>query len=248
MKGTLLLALTLMLAAGAAFAEEGMERDERALELLNKVDAAIKAIDSVRIEVEMKPSGAALTFAQAGKGSAVMQGWDAMMSMPQRFYAHIETEANEQQPAVAVTGGGTGESYFVINHGTKKGYEDMDPGVFGNMGNTLLRAGMPEFVHSAPFDDEMKAPGVVLLGEEMIQGEPCYKINIKYAGAQQESTWLFSKNDMLPRQRVIHFTNPNFIGALETTITKLEIGPQIDPSIFTMDLPEGYEQIDDFHP
>ncbi len=247
-----LLALALAVGGGTLAEEgsagEGMERDERALDLLKKVDAAIKAIDRVRLEVSMKPTGAATNFAQTARGEAVMEGWDPAMNMPLRFYAHLETEGNEQQPAVTITGGGTGESFFVINHGTKKGYEDMDPAVLGSMGNTLLRAGMPEFVHHAPFDDELNAPGVVLLGEELIGGETCYKINVKYAGGQQESTWLFSKNDMLPRQRIIHFNNPQFTGALETTITRLEIAPQIDASIFAMKLPEGYEQVDDFHP
>ena len=35
---------------------------------------------------------------------------------------------------------------------------------------------------------------------------------------------------------------------IERTINDVKVDPQIDPSLFTLKLPDGYEQIDDFAP
>jgi len=148
-----------------------------------------------------------------------------------------------------VTGGGNGDMFFLIDHGAKKAYEDMDPGVMGTTGRSLQAAGMLEFVHNAPFDDELNAEGVELEGEETVAGEPCHKIHVKYAGGAGESIWFFSKNDYLPRRRVQIFNIPGQgEGTLEITITKLEVNIEPEDDLFSMKLPEGYEQIDDFAP
>ena len=139
--------------------------------------------------------------------------------------------------------------YFLIDHTAKKAYEDMDPGVMGTTGRALQGAGMLEFVHNAPFDDELNADGVELQGEETVAGEPCYKIHVKYAGGQGESTWFFSKNDYLPRRRLRMISIPGQgDGTIDITITKLEVNFDPADDLFRLKLPEGYEQIDDFAP
>ena len=46
-----------------------------------------------------------------------------------------------------------------------------------------------------------------------------------------------------------HFTVPQRgEGSLEITLTDLEIDPEAGPETFTMKLPKGYEQVDDFAP
>ena len=54
---------------------------------------------------------------------------------------------------------------------------------------------------------------------------------------------------MLPRRRLQKFTVPGQgEGALEINLSNLVINPELDPALFRMKLPAGYEQIDDFAP
>jgi outer membrane lipoprotein-sorting protein len=253
MKRVLCLLLCLLL-SGAVLAQEAeaekeeqeLTRSPEALEILKKVDTAIKAVNSVRCEASSTPSGVATNFVSAAEGSSVMVGWAG--NGPEKFYAHVKTTNREGEP-VEVSGGGNGDMYFLIDHSAKKAYEDMDPGVMGSTGRSLQAAGMLEFVHNAPFDDELNAESVELEGEETVAGEPCHKIHVKYAGGAGESIWFFSKNDFLPRRRVQMFNIPDQgDGTLEITITKLEVNIEPEDDMFLLKLPEGYEQIDDFAP
>ena len=248
--GLLLLGLLL---AGFVAAEETEPakpappvRSPEALEILKKVDAATKAVDSVRCHVTSQVTGVAKNFVSDADGDSVMVGWNG--TMPEKFYAHVKTKNRKGEP-VELSGGGNGETYFLIDHTTKKAYQDMDPGVMGSGGRTLQGAGMMEFVHDHPFDDELNAEGLALEPEEAVDGEPCYRIHVEYAGGQGQSTWFFSKKDFLPRRRIRKFTIPGQgDGAVETTVSRLETNIKPEESLFRMKLPEGYQAIDDFAP
>ncbi len=112
----------------------------------------------------------------------------------------------------------------------------------------MLAALMLEFVHDAPFDDELNGDTIELQGIEKVGDEKCYKIHIVYAGGQGASTWYFSKKDFMPRRHTRHFDLPQGSGSLEIVISNLETNPKVSADLYTLKLPEGYEQIDDFHP
>jgi len=248
MKATIVWTVVL-LAAVAAYAEEptAAEGAPDPKEILRKADAAIKKVDAVRFSAVSTPTGVALNFASAAEGEAVLVGWNQEWGMPQRFYVHVETsrEGSEQE----LTGGGNGETFFLIDHASKKAYEDMDPAVMGSSAMTLQRFGMQEFVHSAPFDDELKAEKIEYQGTETVNGEACHKVHVEYAGGQGVSTWSFAESDYLPRRRVLHFSfGDQGEGSLTIEIKKLEIDPEVDASLFTMKLPAGYEKVNDFAP
>jgi outer membrane lipoprotein-sorting protein len=243
----LFLALALVAPVAAEQAPAESDRSAEALEIVEKADAAIKKIGSVRLEARATPSGSAERFLSASEGTAVLVGWNG--STAERFYSHVTTKRQGTGETLELTGGGDGDNYFIIDHGAKQAYEDMDPAVLGSGRNALGVVGMIEFVHDSPFDDELNADKLELLGEEKVGDEECYKVRVVYAGGQGESTWFFSKSDFLPRRRVRKFDIPQQgEGALEITITKLEVDPKVDPGIFKLQLPEGYEQIDDFYP
>jgi outer membrane lipoprotein-sorting protein len=216
-------------------------------EILQKADTAIKKIDAVRFSAVSIPTGVALNFAAAAEGEAVLVGWNQEWGMPEKFYVHVETtrQGKEQE----LTGGGNGETFFLIDHTSKKGYEDMDPAVMGSSTGTLQRFGMQEYVHVAPFDDELKAEKIEYQGTEEVGGVLCHKVFVEYAGGQGKSTWFFGTSDYLPRRRVLLFSlGDQGEGSVTIEIKKLEIDPKVDPSLFTMNLPEGYERVDDFAP
>ncbi|HKQ61307.1 MAG TPA: hypothetical protein VJS92_08435 [Candidatus Polarisedimenticolaceae bacterium] len=223
-------------------------RSPEAMEILKKADAAIKAVDAVRYQVSIVPSGVATNFVSAAEGSAVLIGWDGR-SQPKKFYAQVKTKRPGKDETVEITGGGDGESYFVVDHGTKKGYEDMDPAVLGSTGRALQAVMVIEFVHDKPFDDELGADKVELVGVEDIAGETCDRIHVVYAGGQGASTWFFSKRDSLPRRRIREIDSPaRGKGAIEITLKAIEVAPQVDAALFKMKLPAGYQRVDDFAP
>ncbi len=226
----------------AAVDDEPQPSSAEALEILKKADAAIKAIKSVRMSGTARPEGSAVNFMKPAEGTTLMVGWAG--NIPQKFYSEVKIVTDEG--TTRLTGGGDGDTYFIIDHADKKAYEDMDPGVLGSHGNTLQSIAVVEFVHDAPFDQEMESD-LKLLPEETVGGEPCYRIFVVYPGGGQESVWYFSKKDYLPRRRIQKWDFGGG-GSVDKLVTKLEINPEIEPSLFKMKLPKGYEQIDDFAP
>jgi hypothetical protein len=249
MKRVLALALGLALGGPVAAQEAAAPpppREPQALEILKKVDAAAKAVNAVRYAATARPSGIAESFVGAAEGEGVMVGWAGFM--PERFYTRVKTTRRGSTEAVELTGGGNGQVYFLIDHTAKKAYVDMDPLVLGSSANTLRGIGMIEFVHDAPFDDELNAEQVRLVGEEAVGGVACFRIDVVYGGGAGESTWFFAKSDYLPRKRIRRFSSPEGEGAIEQTLTELEVDPRIDPAVFEFKLPAGYQQVDDFAP
>jgi hypothetical protein len=215
----------------------------RAHEIFVKADAAIKAIDSVRFRSVSTPTGVAVNFAPPSEGTALLVGWNG--SMAQSFYSHVKTEKDGEQ--FELTGGGDGDTYFIIDHRNKTAYEDMDPAVMGSIGGSLQSVAMLEFVHDAPFDKELASEELELLGTEKAAGVECYKIHVDYGDGQQ-SDWFLSTSDYLPRRVVRHFQFGDLVGSMSQEIYEIEIDPKIDPALFKLKLPEGYQQIDDFAP
>lgn len=240
-----LCALFVLSLALAVRAEEPASADPEARALLDEAIAAANAVRSVRLSAEIMPTGAAVNFMPASEGTSVKVGW--RRSLPAKFLSRVSTWKPGSDEKTELTGGGDGDTYFLIDHVTKKAYADMDPLVMGSGGYTLQTLGMNDFVSDTPFENEQKARELELEGEEEIDGEPCLKLRAVY-GDGQEAVWYFSKADKLPRKSVYFFSGAMGEGSYSNTITKLEIDPEVDADLFTFQLPGGYEQIDDFAP
>ena len=245
-----ILMLLLVVCSIPALAEEAetpSARSAEAVEILKKADTAIKAVKGIRFESTVEPTGAAKRFVAPASGHGHMVGFNGRT--PDKFYGKVTSVRLGTDEKVKVEGGGDGDTYFLIDHINRKGYEDMDPGVMGASGRTLQGIGMIEFVHDRPFDDELSADTVELLEDETVGQEPCHRVRVVYANNQGESIWSFSKNDHLPRKRIRVRRGPQGEeGGIVITITELELDPKVDPGDYKMKLPEGYEQIDDFAP
>jgi outer membrane protein assembly factor BamB len=221
--------------------------DSEAIKILRKVDAAAKAVSGVRYKAVVEPAGAAVNFVSAAEGGGVFFGWTGQTV--ERSRMSVKTTQRGSSEPVEVTGGGDGDMFFLIDHLAKKAYVDFDPAVTGSSGNALGAVRMIEFVHPTPFSDEINADTAELQGTVEIGGVECHKIHVVYQGGQGESTWFVSTEDFLPRRRIRHFNTPQQgEGTLTITITDLEIDPEVDPELFSLKLPAGYEQIDDFAP
>ncbi len=217
-----------------------------AVEILKKADAAAKEVHSVRYTIKTTAFGVASSFASVLEGETVMVGWSG--TGPEKFFTRVRTKSRSGEP-VDVTAGGDGEVYFLIDHTSKKAYEDIDPEVIGSNASAVAVANLQEFVHDAPFDEQMKGETIGFEGEESVDGEDCYKIRLEDYGGRVESTWYFSKKDYLPRKRVQHYDFPDRgKGRLEISVSDLELEPELAADLFKLKLPDGYEQSDDFAP
>ena len=239
--------LGLCLAVPAQAEEETNGRKSpKAVEILKKAIAAAKEVHSVRYTIKTTAFGVASSFAPQLEGEAVLVGWNG--TEPEKFFTRVKTKSRSGEP-VDVTAGGDSDMYFLIDHTSKKAYEDFDPDVMGSNASPVWIATMWEFVHDAPFDEQMEGETIGFEGEESVDGEDCYKIRLEDYGGRVESTWYFSKKDYLPRKRVQHYDFPSYgKGSIEISVSDLELEPELAADLFKMKLPDGYEQIDDFAP
>ena len=221
---------------------------EKAVEILRKVDAACKAIHSVKYDTEFKLTGADAAQLGMFKASVIASGW--AHGEPEKYYIDAEFQEPGSTETRKVTLGTDGDMYFAIDHQTKTAHEDIDPAVMGRMRQVFGLAMVIEYLHDTPFNDEINARSQELVDDKDIGGEDCYGVRVVY---QREgsfnTTWYVSKKDFLPRSRVDSATRPDGaqVGRVRT-MTNVVADPKLDEDTFKLKLPEGYTKTDEFAP
>lgn len=219
-----------------------------ALEILKRVDAATRAVHGVRYDATLFGTGALADRVPSMTGQVAFAGWDG--SAPDKFYCHARGKRAGSDEPIEVTAGGNGDLFFVVDHPNRTAYEDIDPAVLGRTGGTARALMMIEFVHDTPFSDEINGDTQELRGSKMIGDEDCYEVRVVYAGGRGEAIWHFSKRDFLPRGRLDIVRDPSGeqVGAQQRFVTSLVVDPDLEESLFKLQLPEGFARSDDFAP
>lgn len=241
----------LVLPAGAPGDEKAPDEKSagvanEALEILKKTDSAAKGVQLVRYKVEATASGDLREPAPEITGTYVLSGITGMR--PEKFLIDIKVRQPNSEEVKHYTSGGDGENFFLIDHHSKKAYQDIDPNVMGSANRYLWPGLMMEFVVDTPFKDEIDAKSHSLGEGRTIGGVECHEVHVVYSETQK-ATWYFSKEDFLPRGRIDEgkrrdgssVTRSKFLSAVETDAAVKDVK-------FTLELPEGYEEIDDFAP
>lgn len=243
-----LLALTLAAAVGAGDEKKDAPPELKdPVDILKKVDAAARAVKAVQYDLVLdatavqrgKLEASIMAAGRPAEGAYLPEKWrvDATITLP---------GANE---SIHLTGGCDGEDFYLIDHRHKIAYVDMDPAVLGPAQGTLVRSMFVEFLHPAPFNDEIHGKSQELRKSEKLGDEDCYVIHVVYASDEApQATWWFSKKDFLPRQRVDEYRYPGLQGPIRRTVSKLVVDPKLADDAFKVTLPAGYEQSDDFAP
>jgi hypothetical protein len=218
------------------------------VEILKKVDAACKAVKTVKYDVVFEATGPTPAKNAKVEASVILSGF--AHGSPEKSLIDARVQRAESAEVRRITGGGDGEAFFVVDHQAKKAYEDIDPQVVGSFGRTLGSAVMIEFVHEKPFSDEINGKSQELRGSKEINGVDCYEIYVVYAAkAAPKATWYFGKKDFLPRGRIDEFTGPDGQKTVwKKMISNLLVEPKLDKEVFKLKLPEGYTKTDDFAP
>ena len=225
------------------------------VEILKKVDAAARAVESVKYEAELVGLEAAEPLVGKLRALIIATGTpeEGFVPTPTKYWVDAKFQPPGSDETMHLAGGTDGETYVLVNHVTKMAYEDMDPAVLGSGARVLAGGMMFELLFKTPFTDEINGVSHKLLGSKVIGGVDCYEIHIVYQGnarsQRPEATWCFGKKDLLPRRRVDKFTlQDGRTGLVQKTIMKLEIDPKLEKDTFKPKLPEGYTKSDDFAP
>ncbi|MBU0717490.1 MAG: hypothetical protein KJ749_04510 [Planctomycetes bacterium] len=250
-------AMCVMLVLGfvpiAALADE--EKDAKpanpALEILKKVDAACKALKSVKYDVTGSADGAMAARFGAFEASIDASGRvSPNQRTPGKYKFDVKFTLPGTTEPIHLSGGTDSEVFFVVHHKDKTAYEDIDPAVMGQAAGVLPRIMIIEYLFDEPFSDEINGKQQELKGSKTIGGEDCHEIHVIYqAEGAPEATWCFSKKDYLPRQRIDHYTLPNGEkGTVTKTATNVVANPKFADDDFKLKLPEDYTKTDDFAP
>ncbi|MGD2110235.1 MAG: DUF2092 domain-containing protein [Phycisphaerae bacterium] len=248
MSGLVRAALCLAVAGGASRAEAqptGELTDP--VDILRRADEAVKAVTSVRYDVDYRGLGAVREQVPTATGSVVMSGW--AFNMPDKFRCEGQVRRVGSGDRVKLTVGTDGQTYFLLDHRLKRGYVGTGPAVSGSTGRAVEHLIMKEFVYPTPFSDEINGRDHKLLGTKTVGGEACYEVAVTYSGINQEAVWCFSKKDLLPRsvQRSrLMLTGKK--GTEEWVLTNLVVGPEVEDDTYAFKLPTGYRRIEGFAP
>ena len=89
MKKLILPIVLLLVASGSLAGDEASGESPDPVELLKKVDAAIKAVGAVSYSAKSTPTGIAVNFVSPAEGNAVLVGWNDAWQMPEKFYVDL---------------------------------------------------------------------------------------------------------------------------------------------------------------
>lgn len=210
------------------------------IEILKKADAAAKAVKAVRYHARIEYEGSYAKQAANLEGKLLFEGpfgqiWPAKF----RFECKMGQPGSDEVREFTV--GHDGTNFYFIDPVNKTVHQDTIATVIGGSGMRVIRSvPMVEFVHSAPFSDELGGDKVELQGTEKIGDQECYKVYVQYAKSQGEAIWYFSKKDFLPRQ--VERMAKDRAGLMRNTVTELEVDPELPPDAYKAVVPEGFTE------
>ncbi|MCO6436265.1 MAG: hypothetical protein J5J06_04170 [Phycisphaerae bacterium] len=251
----------ILIGPAVAFAQDAPEekappkvqRDEakhqEAVELLKKVDAAAKAVETCRYDSTWKPTGFLAERMGSASGRVLLGAKVESAGGAHKMKVTTKIQRTPSAEVAEYTTGFDGDEFYLIDPTSQKVHADIDPGVVGTDGQNARAIVMQEFAHPTPFSDEINSDSAEILRKEMFDGQECSVVHVVYAGGRGEAVWWFSNKDYLPRQREQLFKNPDGErGSWVLTITNLEIAPEWQDKAFALVVPEGYKKTDEFAP
>ena len=102
---------------------------------------------------------------------------------------------------------------------------------------------MREYLHAAPFGDEIEGSLARYEGSAVVGGVDCHQVWVVYSGERQAARWYFGKHDYLPR-RVDRFSGgPRAAGANVLELSDVDVDPLFDEQTFQVEGPLGYQDV-----
>lgn len=231
---------------GALPPTESQPEDSRVLQILKQADEATRAIKAVKYHAAFRGVGALAGRAPVAEGMVTKlrssDDPDLVMIHGEGWFFTIN---QADRGAVEFIAAFNGEKIVRLDPQRQRYYEAAGGGAGGQQVLSASSAlNMIEFGHPTPFSDEINARVQTLEGQTMVGDVLCDVVYVEYdIDPAQSARWCFGVEDHLPRRvERIDSDVDGMWGATVLTVTKLEANPEIDPAIFTLEIPEGYER------
>lgn len=210
--------------------------------ILKRAEAACRALTSIRYSVRTERPGATGAQRNLIDGTVLVRGWKG--EHPERFRYEMRVYPKIDAPKDIILGY-DGEVYYAIDPQAKTVTAGPTPDGFGSLGLHWKRFGVDEFVRPRPFEDEIIARQAEYRGVLMLGDEECESVFVRYASAEQEAVWYFSKKDFLPR-RVDRKLRSRDGATLDHqwVITNLKLDAHAGDEAFKLKVPEGFTRRD----
>jgi len=249
------LAVGLVWSAGAAAqsAPDGVTVEEttweQAVAILEKVDAAAKAVHSVSYHGSFRGTGWLAGRVAQVEGTAVIGGMVIRHRRSrgfERFHFDVRVRESGSEEVKRFTAGHDGEVFFLIDWQARTVHANDVREVLGSDGRLAQTIGMIEFVHPTPFTDEIDGDEVELVGMELVGDQECHVIDVVYAFGRGQARWYFSKKDLLPRRVDRVYYREGERATTELVVTNLVVDPPLESAELQPFVPDGFERTERF--
>ncbi len=236
-----LASLVLCLPAGAAPPDP--------MEILAKADAATKAVKKVSYRAEIATSGrraerfpkvhGKLVATPARKRGLIGRLFGSGPALPRlSIEAEVTPPGSDETRRVRVATDGRRVIRIDDTDKTYTRAKMPDARPLLGMAYSLY---MIEFLHDAPFSDELNGKSVIYEGTRKIGGVDCDVVHVVYnVLGSQESRWYFGRDDQLPRR--VDRIGARGRGDFSIIITELDPAPDFDDDTFVPECPVGYKK------
>lgn len=240
----LILGCSLGLAAEEVEKKEGDLADPKAI--LQRVSEALKSTPMVSYRAEYKVVGWATAFVPNMEGPVVV-GQQSKYKL-QRYSCQLKVQKQGSSEAREFTAGCDGENFFIIDPKSKTAHQDIDPGVIGADGWSIMFIMIPEFGAPDALDKLLKTAKIEIKGTKKVGEEECVEVRIQ-ADDPQDAVWTVSKKDFLPRRITAVFKNGEGVeSSTALDLHDFKVNPSFAKSPFELVVPEGYKKTDEFAP
>ncbi len=213
-----------------------------ALQVLYEAREAALAIDAVQYELALEAGGAAVRLVGTSlRLKVTATGY--LNGLPEKFLVDAEMTTPDREQPRRFSAGSDGTRYYFIDHDARIVHHGPQTRVIGRLGLSVLQAVIIDFHHPEPYARELRL-GAELLDGEQIAGEDCHQLRVVYtAQGTAEGFWHLSKKDLVPRRLSYSFTEGNGEkGTVVAMLTNPLLNPELDPELFALKVPEGYQE------
>ena len=229
--------------AGAA-QEPPASAENPALAILNAADEATRAVTSVKYHAEFRGAGSLTGRAPVAEGDVIKlrdeEDPDLVMIRGEGWFFTVNQAGRGQVQFIAAF---NGQKITRLDPERHRYYESGGGSTDSQVLGGSLNLNMIEYGHPTPFEDEMNALVQILEGQTMVGDVLCDVVYVEYdIEPAQSARWCFGAEDHLPRRVERLQEADGKPGATTLTVTDLEVNPDVDPAVFTLEIPEGYEQ------
>lgn len=214
--------------------------------ILQRVSQALKSTPTVSYRAEYKVVGWATAFVPNMEGPVVV-GQQSKYKL-QRYYCQLKVQKEGSSEVREFTAGCDGENFFMIDPKTRTAHQDIDPGVIGGDGWSIMFVMVPEFGAPDALDKLLKTAKIEIKGTTKVGEVECVEVRIQ-ADDPQDVVWTVSKKDFLPRRITGVFKNGEGVeSSTDLILHDFKVNPTFVKSPFELVVPEGYKKTDEFAP